>query len=99
MRRRGGPQPRLQAVATGRVNRVSSRQRSEPGAGHTLSSFYEQPILNSPYRSPELHNPLDDRGQPIEGPPREGRRPPRFIVPVPPIRSRASADQASLDLE
>ena len=64
-----------------------------------MSSFYEQPILNSPYRAPELHHPLDDTGQPLEGPPRKGRRPSRFIVPVPATRKRTSADQASLDLE
>jgi hypothetical protein len=29
-----------------------------------LNSFYERPILNSPYRAPELHHPLDQNGQP-----------------------------------
>ncbi|MBR1125190.1 DEAD/DEAH box helicase family protein [Bradyrhizobium lablabi] len=64
-----------------------------------MSSFYERPILNSPYRAPELHHPLDDNGQPIEGEPRRGRRPSRLIVPVPASRKKASANQASLDLE
>ena len=63
------------------------------------SSFYERPILNSPYRAPELHHPLDQNGQPLEGEPRQGRRPSRFIVPVPASRKKASAAQASLDLE
>jgi type III restriction enzyme len=67
--------------------------------GMTLSSFYERPILNSPYRAPELHHPLDKNGQPLEGEPRHGRRPSRFIVPVPASRKKASAGQASLDLE
>jgi hypothetical protein len=49
----------------------------------TLNSFYERPILNSPYRAPESHHPLDQNGQPLEGEPRQGRRPSRFIVPVP----------------
>jgi type III restriction enzyme len=64
-----------------------------------LNSFYERPILNSPYRAPELHHPLDRNGQPLEGEPRHGRRPSRFIVPVPASRKRASAGQASFDLE
>ena len=64
-----------------------------------LNSFYERPILNSPYRAPELHHPLDQNGQPVAGEPRPGRRPSRFIVPVPASRKRASAGQAALDLE
>jgi type III restriction enzyme len=64
-----------------------------------LTSFYERPILNSPYRAPELHHPLDKNGQPLEGEPRRGRRPSRFIVPVPASRKKTGSDQASLDLE
>jgi type III restriction enzyme len=64
-----------------------------------LYSFYERPILNSPYRAPELHHPLDQNGQPVEGEPRKGRRSSRFIVPVPASRKKASASQASLELE
>ena len=64
-----------------------------------MNSFYERPILNSPYRAPELHHPLDKNGQPLEGEPRRGRRPSRFIAPVPASRKKASASQASLDLE
>ncbi|SHO61167.1 type III restriction enzyme [Pseudoxanthobacter soli DSM 19599] len=64
-----------------------------------MNSFYERPILNSPYRAPDLHHPLDKNGQPLEGEPRRGRRPSRFIVPVPAVRKRASAAQSSLDLE
>jgi hypothetical protein len=63
-----------------------------------LTSFYEPPILNSPYRALELHHPLDKNGQPPEGEPRRGRRPSRFIVPVPASRKKAANDQASLDL-
>ncbi len=69
------------------------------GRAKTLNSFYERPILNSPYRVPELHHPLDKNGQPLEGEPRQGRRPSRFIVPVPASRKKTSAGQASLDLE
>jgi len=43
-----------------------------------LSSFYDRPILNSPYRAPELHHPLDQEGQPVEGEPRQG--PPPFAL-------------------
>ncbi len=63
------------------------------------SSFYERPILNSPYRAPTLHHPLDDDGQPLEGEPIKGRRPSRFIVPVPASRKKVAGAQASLDLE
>ncbi len=65
----------------------------------TANSFYERPILNSPYRVPELHHPLDKRGQPLESEPLVGRRPSRFIVPVPKVHRRVAAAQASLDLE
>jgi type III restriction enzyme len=64
-----------------------------------LSSFYEQPILNSPYEAPRLHHPLDDHGQPLEGEPVKGRRPSKFIVPVPASRKKAATAQESLDLE
>ena len=63
------------------------------------NSFYERPILNSPYEPPSLHHRLDDTGQPIEGEPIKGRRPSKFIVPVPASRKKAAAAQASLDLE
>jgi hypothetical protein len=64
-----------------------------------LSSFYDRPILNSPYRAPELHHPLDDNGQPLEGAPRPGRRPSRLIVSVPASRKKASTAQPSFELE
>lgn len=64
-----------------------------------MSSFYDRPILNSPYRAPEFHHPLDDNGQPLPGDPRPGRRPSRFIVPVPASRKKAAKDQGTLDLE
>ena len=64
-----------------------------------MSSFYERPILNSPYAAPALHHPLDDNGQPLDGDPIKGRRSSRFIVPVPASRKKASDAQASLDLE
>lgn len=63
------------------------------------ASFYERPILNSPYGAPTLHHPLDDSGQPLEGTPINGRRPSKFIVPVPASRKKAISSQTSLDLE
>ncbi|MEA2831589.1 MAG: type restriction enzyme, partial [Bradyrhizobium sp.] len=65
----------------------------------TLSSFYERPILNSPYRAPEMHHPLDERCQPLSGEPQHGRRPSRYIVPVPASRKKPTTAQPSLDLE
>lgn len=62
-------------------------------------SFYERPILNSPYEVPQLHHALDDHGQPLDVPALQGRRPSRFIVPVPKSRKGQAAAQASLDLE
>jgi hypothetical protein len=53
----------------------------------------------SPYRAPEWHHSLDEHGQPLDGPPRLGRRPSRFIGPVPAVRKKASGGQASPDLE
>ncbi|WP_315780322.1 MULTISPECIES: BPTD_3080 family restriction endonuclease [unclassified Bradyrhizobium] len=64
-----------------------------------MTSFYERPILNSPYAAPQLHHPMDDHGQPLDGPPRPGRRPSRFIVPVPAARKKQASAQASLELE
>lgn len=63
------------------------------------TSFYERPILNSPYHPPSAYHPLDDNGQPLEADPVKGRRPSKFIVPVPASRKKAAAAQATLDLE
>ncbi len=62
-------------------------------------TFYEQPILNSPYDIPRFHHPLDDHGQPLDQPAIEGRRTSKFVVPVPKSRKSAATAQASLDLE
>ena len=64
-----------------------------------MTSFYDRPILNSPYHAPEFHHPLDKNGQPLEGEPRRGRRPARFVMPIPATRKKATNNQASLDLE
>lgn len=65
------------------------------------ASFYEKPILNSPYEEPGLHHALDDEGQPTDQPPAVGRRRSELITPVPKPRKRRQkkdADQADLDL-
>lgn len=63
------------------------------------NTFYERPILNSPYAKPQFYHPLDGHGQPLGLPPVEGRRPSKFVVPVPRARRRGGAQQATLDLE
>jgi type III restriction enzyme len=51
-------------------------------------SFYEKPILNSPYEVPKLHHHLDEDGQPTDNPPVAGRRRSEFITPVPKARKQ-----------
>lgn len=50
------------------------------------SSFFKEPILNSPYAIPERHHPLDEKGQPLESPVVEGRRKSVFLTPIPKSR-------------
>ncbi len=47
------------------------------------ATFYENPILNSPYEEPKLHHALDEEGQPLDQPPVDGRRRSELITPVP----------------
>lgn len=66
------------------------------------SSFYEKPILNSPYDVPKWHHHLDEDGQPTDSPPIGSRRRSELITPVPkPRRRRRRADpqQSSLGLQ
>ncbi len=51
-------------------------------------SFYEQPILNSPYKPPSRHHALDDDGQPLHESPRAGRRLSKLITPVPTAKKK-----------
>ncbi|MGE9294813.1 MAG: BPTD_3080 family restriction endonuclease [Puniceicoccales bacterium] len=65
-------------------------------------AFYEQPILNSPYEEPQQYHALDAEGQPLDEPPREGRRRSEFITPVPKPRKRkqkSDARQGKLGLQ
>ncbi len=54
------------------------------------STFYEQPILNSPYQPPARHHALDDDGQPLDEGPRHGRRLSKLITPVPKAKKKQS---------
>ncbi len=65
------------------------------------NSFFEQPILNSPYEIPHLHHALDKDGQPLDLPPVQGRRRSELITPVPKPRKqkkKAGGDQTSFVL-
>ena len=64
-------------------------------------TFFEQPILNSPYAVPTRHHALDKEGQPLEQPPADGRRRSELITPVPKPRKqqkKAGAGQINLVL-
>lgn len=64
-------------------------------------SFFEQPILNSPYDVPTRYHPLDGDGQPLDQPPVNGRRKSELLTPVPKPRKqqkKAGADQKSFVL-
>src|SRR5579862_6659671 len=63
------------------------------------ASFYEHPILNSPYAPPSRYHALDADGQPLDVDPVEGRRPSKFITPVPKSKKRrARPEQKSFVL-
>ncbi len=60
-------------------------------------SFFERPILNSPYEPPRLHHALDKDGQPLDLPPVQGRRRSELITPVPkPRKKKNKAEQGKL---
>ena len=62
-------------------------------------SFFEQPVLNSPYEAPRFHHALDEHGQPLDVPPVEGRRRSEIITPVPmPRMQTGRTRQGSLAL-
>ncbi|MCF6292256.1 MAG: hypothetical protein L3J04_02560 [Robiginitomaculum sp.] len=65
------------------------------------NTFFEKPILNSPYEEPKLHHALDDEGQPTDLPPQDGRRTSALISPVPKPKkkkSRVAENQQDLAL-
>ena len=58
--------------------------------------FFKKPILNSPYEYPSRHWELDQHGQPT-GRIIEGRRPAKFITPIPkPKKQRGARSQKQL---
>ena len=61
-------------------------------------SFYETPILNSPYACPTRHHVLNNEGQPLDEPPAQGRRRSELITPVPRAKKTKKTTQASLVL-
>ena len=63
------------------------------------SSFFDQPILNSPYEPPTRHHALDAEGQPLDVPPVSGRRRSELITPVRmPRKKQRKAGQAEFVL-
>jgi hypothetical protein len=64
------------------------------------ASFFDQPILNSPYKPPTRHHALDQEGQPFDLPPVEGRRRSHLLTPVPKARKKqGKSKQASFVME
>jgi len=63
------------------------------------TSFFDQPILNSPYEPPSRHHALDADGQPTDQPPVAGRRRSELITPVPkPRKTQRKSGQTSFVL-
>ena len=59
-----------------------------------MSTFFDRPILNSPYEVPTRHHALDADGQPLDMPPVEGRRRSELITPVPKPRKQKAKGEA-----
>jgi type III restriction enzyme len=69
------------------------------GIPRVAESFFERPILNSPYTVPKLHHALDKDGQPTDEPPVVGRRRSELITPVPkPRKTKNKPEQGKLAL-
>jgi type III restriction enzyme len=73
-------------------------KRGNAGREHLDESFFERPILNSPYAYPPRHWELDPEGQPTNQI-IETRRRSELITPVPkPQRRRRALGQVELEL-
>lgn len=59
------------------------------------NQFFERPIINSPYKYPNLHWELDKDGQPTQHIVHK-RRPAEFITPIPKPRKRQGKAQQAL---
>lgn len=57
--------------------------------------FFDNPILNSPYEEPRRHHALSEEGQPLNLPPKDGRRRSELISPVPPAKKQKKRDAQS----
>ncbi len=60
--------------------------------------FKSNPVINSPFRKPERHFVLNDKGEPT-GIVEPGRRKSEFIVPIPGPKKKGGAAQTELALE
>lgn len=61
------------------------------------SSFFEHPILNSPYDYPARHWEMDEHGQPTQRT-IEARRPAQFVTPIPkPRKQKQSLSQDGIE--
>jgi type III restriction enzyme len=73
--------------------------RRESPDHQMATSFFDHPILNSPYDPPAWHHALDNDGQPLDLPPVAGRRGSKLITPVPRARKKqGKGGQGSLVL-
>ncbi len=59
--------------------------------------FFDQPILNSPYKYPTNHWELDEEGQPTQQV-IASRRPAKFVTPIPKAKKRKRSKQRSLEM-
>jgi type III restriction enzyme len=53
-------------------------------------TFFEAPVLNSPYQYPSRHWELDEHGQPT-GHITDGRRKASFVTPIPKPKKQSKA--------
>ena len=63
-----------------------------------MVDFFTAPILNSPYDCPTRYWELDEDGQPTQKKV-EGRRPAKFITPIPKPKKSKSSNQSDLVLD
>ena len=79
--------------------RLDLALRSIDAASRMSSSFFDHPILNSPYAYPSRHWELDATGQPTQNIV-ESRRRADFVTPIPkPKKQRGRSEQQSLALD
>ena len=63
-------------------------------------SFYDHPILNSPYHCPTRYDALDKDGQSLDLPAADGRRRSELVTPVPRAKKKGkAAEQTSFVMQ